>query len=609
MPVDGAQPAGQRRRRHRRGHGHQDPAPQPGRGLRRPGRPAGQPGHRAARTCWSTCRARTSPPAASSTAGAGIYDYVTTGRGRVVVRARTEIEVQDNGTRQIIVTELPYQVNKATLIEKIANLVRGGHHRGHQRPARRERPRRHAHRHRAEEGRLSPGGAEQALHPHLHADDLRRDQPGAGEQPAPGDVPEGDHAGVPRRSARRSWSGARSTTCARPRSGPTSSRATASRWTTSTRSSSSSRPASRPTRRATGLMERFGLSEIQAQAILDLRLARLTGLERQKIEDEYRDADRAHRRAEGDPGQPRPGAADHPRRDRARCARRYGDDRRTDHRRGRGRDRHRGPDRRRAHGGDHQQPGLRQAHPPGHLPPAGPRRQGHHRHGHQGRGLRRQPLHRLDPPVPAGADREGPALLAEGAPRAQGRPHRQGPAHREPDPDPARRQDPRRGAGARVQRGPLPGLRHQPGHHQAHAADGLLATAPGRHPRHQPARGRAPGGRARDRRRPATSSWPAAAAWPSASTRPTPAPWAAPPAACAGIALGSKAEGRSAWWWCDGETTTRPAGDHRERLRQAHAAGRVPHPAARRQGPDHHQVQRAQRPADGDPRRARRARS
>ncbi|MCB1699036.1 MAG: DNA gyrase subunit A, partial [Halioglobus sp.] len=35
------------------------------------------------------------------------------------------------------------------------------------------------------------------------------------------------------------------------------------------------------------LMARFGLSEIQAQAILDLRLARLTGLERQKIEDEY----------------------------------------------------------------------------------------------------------------------------------------------------------------------------------------------------------------------------------------------------------------------------------------------------------------------------------
>ena len=116
----------------------------------------------------------------------GICDYVTTGRGRVVVRARTDIEVEDGGRAKIIVTEIPYQVNKATLIEKIADLVRGGVDRGHQRPARRVRPRRHAHRDRAEEGRLPPGGAQQALHAHHDADDLRRDQPGAGGQPAPG---------------------------------------------------------------------------------------------------------------------------------------------------------------------------------------------------------------------------------------------------------------------------------------------------------------------------------------------------------------------------------------------------------------------------------------
>ena len=69
-----------------------------------------------------------------------------------------------------------------------------------------------------------------------------------------------------------------------------------------------------------GLMERFGLSEMQAQAILDMRLARLTGLERQKIEDEYRELIEKHRRTEGHPRQPRPGAADHPRGDRARSA-------------------------------------------------------------------------------------------------------------------------------------------------------------------------------------------------------------------------------------------------------------------------------------------------
>jgi DNA gyrase subunit A len=49
--------------------------------------------------------------------------YVT-GRGRVYMRARTNIEEDDKGRQTIIVTELPYQVNKARLIERIAELVR-----------------------------------------------------------------------------------------------------------------------------------------------------------------------------------------------------------------------------------------------------------------------------------------------------------------------------------------------------------------------------------------------------------------------------------------------------------------------------------------------------
>ena len=55
---------------------------------------------------------------------AGILSAYRTGRGRVKVRARAEIEEMANGKPQIIVTELPYQVNKARLIEKIAHLVR-----------------------------------------------------------------------------------------------------------------------------------------------------------------------------------------------------------------------------------------------------------------------------------------------------------------------------------------------------------------------------------------------------------------------------------------------------------------------------------------------------
>ena len=55
---------------------------------------------------------------------AGIKQAYETGRGTVVVRAKTHVEEMDNGKHRIVVTEVPYQVNKANLIEKIANLVR-----------------------------------------------------------------------------------------------------------------------------------------------------------------------------------------------------------------------------------------------------------------------------------------------------------------------------------------------------------------------------------------------------------------------------------------------------------------------------------------------------
>lgn len=53
----------------------------------------------------------------------GVKEGFRTGRGRVVVRAKTEIETENNGRESIIVTEIPYQVNKAHLIAKIADLV------------------------------------------------------------------------------------------------------------------------------------------------------------------------------------------------------------------------------------------------------------------------------------------------------------------------------------------------------------------------------------------------------------------------------------------------------------------------------------------------------
>jgi len=54
----------------------------------------------------------------------GIHLAYRTGRGRVRMRARAEIEVADNGREAIAVSEIPYQVNKARLIEKIAELVK-----------------------------------------------------------------------------------------------------------------------------------------------------------------------------------------------------------------------------------------------------------------------------------------------------------------------------------------------------------------------------------------------------------------------------------------------------------------------------------------------------
>lgn len=64
------------------------------------------------------------PTAAIINGRKGIEDAYRTGRGKVYVRAKASVESKANGREQIIVTEIPYQVNKAKLIEKIAELVK-----------------------------------------------------------------------------------------------------------------------------------------------------------------------------------------------------------------------------------------------------------------------------------------------------------------------------------------------------------------------------------------------------------------------------------------------------------------------------------------------------
>ena len=211
----------------------------------------------------------------------GIRSAYETGRGSLKVRGKAHIEQTSTGRTRIIITEIPYQVNKSKLVAKIADLVR-------------EKKLTEICDLRDESDRkgmrvvielkhdLHPAGrAQQALQAHAAADRLRRHHARARRRRAA-------HADAARRcsattsSTRRTSSpGARATSCARPRSAPTSSRATSSRSTTSTRSSRSS-AASRDRRRGQGRASwsASGSREIQTDAILEMRLRRLTGLER-----------------------------------------------------------------------------------------------------------------------------------------------------------------------------------------------------------------------------------------------------------------------------------------------------------------------------------------
>lgn len=64
------------------------------------------------------------PTAGTIVGKSGIREAYETGRGKVIIRAKSEIEVESNGRQRIIVTEIPYQVNKAMLIENMADLVK-----------------------------------------------------------------------------------------------------------------------------------------------------------------------------------------------------------------------------------------------------------------------------------------------------------------------------------------------------------------------------------------------------------------------------------------------------------------------------------------------------
>ena len=216
----------------------------------------------------------------------GIYDAYHEGRGRIIVRAKSEIEEMSQGRQRIVVTEIPYMVNKAKLIEKIAEMV-------HEKTVEgisdiRDESDREGMRIVIElkrdvnanvvlntlykhtqlqdtfgaimlalvDGTPKILSLRQMIHHYLeHQEDVirRRTQYDLNKAEARSHILEGliialDNIDEVIRLIRSSRTGQEA---------------------------------------KEGLMSRFGLSERQAQAILDMRLQRLTGLERDKIEAEY----------------------------------------------------------------------------------------------------------------------------------------------------------------------------------------------------------------------------------------------------------------------------------------------------------------------------------
>ena len=225
----------------------------------------------------------------------GIREAYRSGRGRILVRARAHVEELRGGKSAIIVTELPYGVKKGGddgVIYKIAGLVRDGVITEIPNPSRGEGPVgqvRHADPDRAQARRDPAGRPQQALQAHGAADDVRLQRRRARRRrpahavaararpPLPRPPARGRHAAAQVRAAQRG------APRARPRRPP--DRAGQPRRG----DRDDPRRRRRPTSARESLIEKFSLSEIQAQAILDMRLRALTGLERKRLSDEYAD--------------------------------------------------------------------------------------------------------------------------------------------------------------------------------------------------------------------------------------------------------------------------------------------------------------------------------
>ncbi len=218
----------------------------------------------------------------------GIKQALATGRGKILVRAKTEIEEMRNERFRILVTEIPYQVNKSMLIERMAELVREG--KLDQISDLRDESDRTGMRIVIE---LKRGAAPKKVRNQLFKHTVLQTSFGVNTLA----LVNGEPATLGLRRAliiyvdhrfevltrRTQYQLAKARERAHILEGLRIALEFLDEVIRLIRASDSAEAA------RTGLMERFGLSQVQAQAILDMQLRRLAALERQKIEDEYQE--------------------------------------------------------------------------------------------------------------------------------------------------------------------------------------------------------------------------------------------------------------------------------------------------------------------------------
>ena len=216
----------------------------------------------------------------------GVRDAYNTGRGRIVVRGNAQFEDLSNGRRAIVIDELPYQVNKSRLVEQIADLVRDKRIEG-------------IHTLRDESDRrgmrivieLQYNVFEEVILNHLFKHTSLQSTYGVillaivNKRPRVLTLKEMlAHYVSHRREVllrRTRYELAKAQERAHILEGYQIALDNLDAVIALIRASAT------PNEARSGLMSQFGLSELQAQAILELRLQRLTGMERQKIEEEY----------------------------------------------------------------------------------------------------------------------------------------------------------------------------------------------------------------------------------------------------------------------------------------------------------------------------------